>query len=204
MKRIIWMTALLLSLVPSVFAQSYKTLEHHIVVGAGPSWPGEKGADVQALALSLGYGLDIRLSQHFSLMPHIEGRTLVEGAFEGDMDGADYDSFGMFDFSVSARWHFTTEAFPIVVGIAPYVSYATQRDEFYLDAFPSAGINGKAKIRPWDFGLMPSLTLDVMRHLSFGAKANIGLLDVAASYPAFGPLPTRRLLSVEGVLTFRF
>lgn len=200
-KFILYLAALLLPL--GLQAQDYKKLEHNIEAGGGIFLPGGKEGQT-GLAISLGYGLDIRTSQAFSIMPMVGYHCTSETLVRKQLCGADYDNFEFLDISVSARWHTGDGKTPITLGLAPVLSWTLQNDTYYIDGDPTDPFNGKKRLKPFTFGLMPSITFDVCRHFSLGFKANIGLMDATRHYDFAQQQAARHIITTELILRARF
>lgn len=185
------------------FSQEYKTFENNVQLGAGFSWTDDDTSRT-GMTLSLGYGLDIRLSEKFSLMPMLEYRSTSESMIRSGWDGADFNDFNFLDFSLSARWHLSSGKVPVVLGMAPYLSYVLERDTYYVDADPSHPLNGKSKLKPIDVGILPSVSFDVWKHFSLGAKMNIGLQNASEPYSFLHNQEKRYMKSIEVFLRVRF
>lgn len=183
--------------------KDYKKVENNIQIGAGASWT-DNDSGRTGIANSIGYGIDIRLSGRFSLMPMVDWRITSESIIRQGWVGADFNDFSFLDFSVSARWHFDTGGIPVAVGIAPYLSYALDKDQYYIDYDPRHPLGGKAKLKAFDFGLMPSVSCDVWKFLSLGAKANLSLTDTSVRYDFYPNIAPRHIISAEIFARVRF
>ena len=190
MKRLIYsLTAMLLTVTAAAQHNTgYKRFESNLQLGAGlflesgdMAWGENPGA-----TLFLSYGLDVRLSDQWSLMPGA-GIRFQRGQIDRiNNDGSDPDRMCLADVFVSARYHLSSDGAGIVVGLGPAFSFDTCHDTYFIDAYPSDPVNGKEKFRRCDIGLRPSITFLNGEHFQWGFEGNIGLLNVMRQYPESG------------------
>lgn len=190
MKKVIVIATLLVLSFSLVFAQNskaWKRLENNVMLSAGLF--GESGSHAQnvfpGLALRLSDGLDIRLDEHWSVMPGAGIRAQVGEINHIGWVGGDPESMAQADVFVAARYHFIANSSSIVVGLGPALSYMVVPDSYYIDADPTDPLNGKEKFKRFDLGLQPSVTFRHGKHFQWGLEASVGLLNAMKQYPEY-------------------
>lgn len=176
-----------------------KKLEHNIQLGAGVHF--ETGSNAKSFhnvgsGFQLSYGMDVSLSDKWSLMPGIGFR----GCFSPQSflsKGGDFDGMAYADLSLSLRYH--KPASNVIFGLAPVVSYMVVPDIYYVDADPSDPLNGKETFNRADFGVRPSMTFRHGRHFQWGVEAHIGVLNAMRQYPEYNRTGA---ISVHHVMLF--
>ena len=175
-----------------------KKLEHNIRLGTGVSFEtGSHAKSYQNLsaAVQLAYGLDVFLSERFSLMPEVGLRAGMPVFLFAE--GADFDGMAYADLSLSLRYH--KPASNVIYGLAPVVSYMVVPDTYYVDADPSDPLNRKETFNRADFGVRPSMTFRHGRHFQCGVEAHIGILNAMRQYPEYNRTGA---ISVHHVMLF--
>ncbi len=176
-----------------------KKVEHNIQLGTGVHF--ETGSNAKTFhnagaALQLSYGLDVSLSDKWSLMPGVGFRgCFATPAFF--LEGGDFDGMAYADVSLSLRYH--KPASKVVFGIAPVVSYLLVPDVYYVDADPTDSLNGEETFNRTDFGIRPSVTFRAGRHFQWGVEAHIGVLNAMRQYPEYNRTGA---ISVHHVMVF--
>ena len=188
MKRIL-ITLLALMVTQSGWAQEQrvgKRVESNLMFGGGLFLEtGSLGIhESPGAALQLSYGLDVRLNEHWSVMPGAGVRAQRLEINHIGWIGGDPDGMGVIDFSCLARYHFHAEGTDMVVGLGPLLSLFSQ-DTYYIDADPWDPLNSKAKWNRWWIGLKPSLVFQTGKHWQWGLEANIGLRNQMRQYPEY-------------------
>ena len=190
---------LLLSLL--VFAASLSAqplrLEHNLQLGLGTYvYGGDYHALFQSghLAHRISYGLDIYGSDRWSVMPEIGGKIYWEGILAIGANGADFDGFTYLDFTVSGRYHLEDGT---VLGLGPMLSYTWTPDRYHPNYDPMASISGKAKNKPFNLSIRPSMTFASKGHWHLGVEAEIGLLNVMVQYPEYDQTGNRHLHAIR-------
>ena len=166
---------------------SAKAQESNILIGTGLF--GETGDHAQdtfpGLVLRLSYGLDVSISDQWSVMPGVGIRTQMAKVNEIGWDGGDPDGMSMADVFFQARYHFVSGRARVVLGLGPQFSYMVQPDKYYIDADPFDPRGGKEKFKKWDISLQPSLVLQDGRHWQWGFEASVGLRNMMRPYPEY-------------------
>lgn len=201
-KLLLPIIALFLSSLFALNAQNQKRVEHVLEVGGGLSW-NDDDTDRSGATLSISYGVDFSLNDKFSVMPMVGYRRTSENMIRSGWNGVSLNDFGFIDFSLSARYRLFDGKVPIVVGVGPYISIIQDRDKYSIDYEPNHSLQGKNKLKSIDFGLMPTISFDLNRHLSVGAKMNIGLTNTSEYYREIPRQEDRYLKSAETFLRFR-
>lgn len=189
----------------SASAQNEKKVTPVLEIGAGLSVEAYSGYGecVKGLATELGFGLDIRLDDKWSVMPQI-GHNIMFGdawyLFRGYV-GADYDVFSFYNAAVLGRFKLNDG---VAIGLGPAVYITEGKSTYYIDADPSDPRDGLVKIKPWDIGLRAALTKDYGRHWRIGALANVGLRNMLCQYPDVGIAGRTHLFSLCVTAGFRF
>lgn len=194
--------ALLLATTLGAGAQEkMKQWEHNFYIGSGVLFDGESGRLETGFTGKVGYGLNCYFNRRWSLMLGADYR--VEGAhlFHYQGEGSDEDIFQYIDVPITMQYHDGH----IALGLAPVLSFCVDRGERYIDANPADPRNGFPEIKMFNLGLQPSLTYQ-WKHLSLGAEAYIGLLDVSDNTGQIrrGSNYKRHFSNVMAVLGVRF
>lgn len=182
---------LLLTLSTSVVSAqenpSWKRLESNIQLGAGLFLESGYLAHEEnpGAVLRLSYGLDIRFSDMWSVMPGVGLRAQLSQIDHFMAVGNDPDGMSLADVFVTARYHFETDGTRMVVGLGPALSYMVLKDTYYVDADPNDPRNGKEKFNRFDLGLQPSITFLRGKHFQWGFEGSIGLLNAMRQYPEY-------------------
>lgn len=189
----------------SLHAQSEKKVTPVLEIGAGLSVKTNSGygESVNGLATEFTLGLEIRLDDKWSVMPQI-GHNLMLNDLKtlfADYIGSDPDYFSFYNAAVLGRYKLEDG---VAIGFGPAVYITEDRDTYYIDANPSDPRNGRAKIKPWDFGLRATLTKDCGKHWRIGALANVGLRNMLCQYPDAGVTGSTHLYSLCFTVGFRF
>ena len=203
MKRFVLVASLMLALCLQAVAQEPARFSHQLQIGAGVAHLG--GADHEnGLAVSIGYGLDIRLTEHLSVMPSVDCRLTSGSLLHGGMAGGFDADFSFLDCGVALCYHCLLCDKPVTFGVGPYWAHALSRDEYYIDSDPFSPLNGCPKIRPDGFGLMPSGQVQLSRHFALGVTAHIGLTDMAEYYSCASFIEAWRISSLQLQACFCF
>lgn len=162
-----------------------KKLEHNIQLGTGVHF--ETGSNAKSFhnvgsGFQLSYGMDVSLSDKWSLMPGIGFRGCFP-ILPFYYVGGDFDGMAYADLSLSLRYH--KPASNVIFGLVPVVSYMVVPDTYYVDADPSDPLNGKETFNRADFGVRPSMTFRHGRHFQWGVEAHIGILNAMRQYPEY-------------------
>lgn len=158
-------------------SRPFKRVENQIQAGAGLFL--ETGKDYRiksqnpGIVLRLSYGLDIRLSDHWSVMPGAGIRAQMGGIFG---DSWDKDNMTLADCFVTARYHLESAGHRIVFGLGPAFSYMLSPVRYHESNFTGE------KYRRSDIGIQPSVTFLRGEHFQWGLEANIGLKDLRIVY----------------------
>lgn len=204
MKRILFVLLTVLCSA-SLQAQSEKKVTPVLEVGAGLSVKTNSGygESVNGLATEFTLGLEIRLDDKWSVMPQIGHNLMLndlKGLF-GDYLGGDPDYFSFYNAAVLGRYKLEDG---VAIGFGPAFYIIEDKDTYYIDADPSDPRNGRAKLKPWDFGLRATLTKDCGKHWRIGALANVGLRNMLCQYPDAGVTGSTHLYSLCFTVGFRF
>ncbi len=154
--------------------------EHNVYIDFGGAKSVTDGDD--PYALHLGYGLNYYIDSHWSVMPGVAYRAKFD---TGDTDdGAiDYDC-SYIDIPIVAQYHLNLfKRSGIVFEFGPVFSFRTSGNEYYIDADPSAPLQGKQIYKNFDFGLQPAVYYQASRHWRLGVKGHIGLINICKQYP---------------------
>lgn len=182
---------LLLTLSTSVVSAqenpSWKRLESNIQLGAGLFLESGYLAHEEnpGAVLRLSYGLDIRFSDMWSVMPGVGLRAQLSQIDHFMAKGNDPDGMSLADVFVTARYHFESDGSRMVFGLGPALSFMTSPDTYYVDADPNDPRNGKEKFNRFDLGLQPSITFLRGKHFQWGFEGSIGLLNAMRQYPEY-------------------
>lgn len=173
--------------------RNWKRLESIFQAGGGMFL--EKGFDASGknpgLALRASYGLDIRLDESWSVMPGI-GTTIMIADIcsyhwdDGSLyapEGADTDIYPCVDVFCDARYRIKGDGPRVVVGLGPGLSYARDKDTYYIDADPSDPRNLDQKFKQFGIWLRPSVMFEFGKHLKLGLEGNIGLNNMRVPHP---------------------
>lgn len=181
-------------------ASARTRLENNFIGGLGLGYLGNK--NTIAAAVKLGYGLDIRLDNVYSLMPTVSLRTISEGLTHIGLVGADYDGFVSLDLGLQSKFYISQS--DLFLAIGPYFSIPLYRDTYYVDYDPSAPIAGLPEFKRFDIGIQPGFYFELSKHLLFGLEANIGLRNMMIQYPEFDVTGSRHISSYLAVLCLHF
>ena len=208
MKRLI-LTTIALVVATASWAQgpgSYKKVENNFLIGTGLF--GETGNRAQRVfpgaVLRLSYGLDVRVSEPWSVMPGVGIRAQLGEINHFGWVGGDPDGMAMADVFCQVRYHFVTEGTRMVVGLGPQCSYMVCPDTYYIDADPSDPRNGKEKFKKWDIGLQPSIVFLSRGHFQWGIEASVGLRNMLRQYPEYDVTGRVHLHNIMFICGWRF
>ena len=201
MKRILFITAILLLSFPAIHAQEYKKVESNLMLNSGTffetgsyygnyNW-GTLFSSTNSFrpwyllfgghVTRLSYGLDIRMSDHWSLMPGVGARIQTASLLGMFAVGGDIDVMAAADAFCVLRYHIPVGDDQIIIGLGPDVSFLS-KDKYYIDADPADPRNGKQKFYRFDYGIQPSVTFRTGKHWQWGLEANIGLRNMRIPY----------------------
>lgn len=208
MKKLITITISLMACI-SLWSQetsSPKRLENNIMIGAGLfGETGNQASDVfPGAVLRLSYGLDLKVSEQWSVMPGAGIRAQLGEVNHIGWVGGDPDGMAMADIFCQARYHFITEGTKMVVGLGPQFSYMTTPDTYYIDHDPCDPRNNKEKFKRWDIGLQPSIVIQSGKHFQWGFEASVGLRNMLRQYPEYNIFGQVRLHNLMVFLGWRF
>ena len=159
-------------------------------------------ASENGLSTSVSAGLDVRLSEAWSVMPRVASRNVSQWDAFASKEGGDPDMYGLVDFSLSLRYHSIDNW---VIGLGPYYCRAINRDAYYIDADPWDILNDKPKIKKNGFGIQPSVENNVGKHWTFGLMADICHTDMRQYYEwQTGTYASKHVSSFEFFVGFRF
>lgn len=181
----------------------YKKVESNIFASVG-TFTEHRGLSDMGMCLNLSYGLDFRFNEHWSLMPRIGYRDMLEDIVHIGWVGGDPDFFSFLDFYITPRYHYSIENTNVVYSIAPVFSKTINQDRYYVDAYPSSPLDGLTKIKPSDFGISSSLLFEIGKHWSLGVEAYFDLGNVSIQYPELDVFPTRYIRHIFFTSAFRF
>ena len=157
------------------------------------------------MVLKLSYGLDIPVADAWSVLPGVGLRDQAADIRHIGWDGGDPDGLVYADAFVLARWHFTPiDGTPTVFSIGPDLSYELTKEKYYIDADPWDDLSGKRKYKPWDIGLLASITFERGAHWQFGAEACLGLRNLLIQYPDLYRTGNRHFHTVMFTCGYRF
>lgn len=195
--------ALIVASVTASAQTSYtgRAIEPSVMIGCGLYMPGPVVDSEYGAALSIGAGVDFRVTDSWSVMTSVMARTVSEFSFFASMDGADPDCFKFLDFGISGRYHISGGP---VVGLGPFLSRTTDADRYYIDADPTSPLGDQPKVKGYDYGLQPSVDFPIGRHFKVGLVGNIGLRNMRITYPDYGASAPLHINSFTIVAGFRF
>lgn len=134
----------------------------------------------------LSYGLDIRLSDCWSVMPGVSWR--VQGGslpFVRSALGVSTASMSVADVFCQGRYLISTDNLNLVLGLGPMFSIMTSTDKYYFEdpnIRESRSYSGCDRLKRWDVGLMPSVSFLIGMHLSLGLEGSFGLTNMLVQY----------------------
>ena len=201
MKRYLCAAAIFLLSLASIRAQEVKKVESNLMFNSGTFFEtGSYGGNFNWGVLfsstnsfrplyllygghvtRLSYGLDIRMSDHWSLMPGVGARVQTASLLGMFGVGGDFDIMAAADAFCVLRYHIPIGEDQIIIGLGPDVSYLS-KDTYYIDADPADPRNGKRKFYRFDYGIQPSVTFRTGKHWQWGLEANIGLRNMRIPY----------------------
>ena len=201
MKRFICVAAVLFFSLSSLQAQEHKRVESNLMINSGTffetgSYYGNMNwcelfsstSSFHPLHLflpghvvRLSYGLDIRMSDRWSLMPGAGLRAQTASLLGMFSIGGDVDVMAAADAFCVLRYHIPVGEDQIIIGLGPDVSFLS-KDTYYIDADPADPRNGKQKFYRFDYGIQPSITFRMGKHWQWGLEANFGLRNVRIPY----------------------
>lgn len=204
MKRYIHiLSALLLSVAAS--AQE-KAVQSSFMIGAGLF--GETGSSAENVfpgaVLRLSYGLDVKVSETWSVMPGAGYRIQLGEINHIGWVGGDPTGMEMADIFCQARYHFGSGGHSTVAGLGPQFSYMVLPDTYYIDADPNDPRNGKETFGKWDIALQPCIIFQRGKHWQWGFEASVGLRNMLRQYPEYNVSRTVRLHNLMLVCGWRF
>lgn len=185
---------------------SPKRLENHFMIGAGLF--GETGNQARDIfpgaVLRLSYGLDVKLTDNWSLMPGAGIRAQLGEVNHIGWLGGDPEGMSMADLFCQARYHFVLADTKTVIGLGPQFSYMVSPDTYYVDADLDDPRNGKEKFERWDIGLQPSIVFQKGKHWQWGFEASVGLRNMLRQYPEYNVSGSVHLHNLMFICGWRF
>ena len=164
---------------PALLGQE-KRVYNHIDLSVGGFFEGGKNVQSPGIAIRLGYGADIKLTDRFSLMPGagVRGQKAALGVL-GNKGGSS-DGLLFTDVLCQARYHFKH----IIIGLGPNVSFAVANMNYGVENYgdPTHPLVGKKQFSTIDVGLVPSISVPFGKHWEFGVEAIIGLTNMRIRY----------------------
>lgn len=222
MKRLLFAAAILLISFPAIQAQEIKKVESNLMINSGTffetgSYAGNldwfellSSADsfrptyllLPGHVSRLSYGLDIRMSGRWSLMPGAGLRVQTASLLGMFAIGGDVDMMAAADAFCVLRYHIPVGEDQIIIGLGPDVSFLS-KNTYYIDADPNDPRNGKPKFYRFDYGIQPSVTFRTGKHWQWGLEANFGLRNMRIPYelsyiPSWQPDAEPAQVSVKG------
>ncbi|MBO4752958.1 MAG: PorT family protein [Bacteroidales bacterium] len=176
MRKIIIFILFLITLF-SVSAQE-KRWENNFYLGQGFILDYKDGEGEEGVSIVAGYGLSYRMSPHWSVMPGVAYRSVIEGALYEYFDGYDYDSFSFLDVPFLVRYHTGVGKRYFTFGFGPVLSFCTNNDTYYMDADPRSPLNNLNKCKTFSLGLQPTASYQFARHFSVGIDGYICLTNL--------------------------
>ena len=185
---------------------SQKRLENHFMIGAGLfGETGNQARDVfPGAVLRLSYGLDVKLTDNWSLMPGAGIRAQLGEVNHIGWLGGDPEGMSMADLFCQARYHLILADTKTVIGLGPQFSYMVSPDTYYVDADPDDPKNGKEKFERWDIGLQPSIVFQKGKHWQWGFEASVGLRNMLRQYPEYNVSGSVHLHNIMFICGWRF
>ena len=183
-----------------------KRLESNIQIGTGLfAETGQWGREeFPGAVLRLSYGLDVWLSEKWSVMPGAGIRAQMGQINHIGWVGGDPDGMSMADLFCQARYHFDADGTKMVVGFGPQLSFMTSTDRYYVDADPGDPLNHKEKFKRCDIALQPSVVFQTGKHFQWGFEASLGLRNMMRQYPEYNRTGSIHLINVMVTCGWRF
>lgn len=167
-----------------------KPLENNVQLGVGVYIESGEASMIHrnpGQVWKLSYGLDIRLSDHWSVMPgvgwRVQGGTLP---FVQLATGSSAASMSAADVFCQGRYLINSGKVNVVIGLGPQLSFMTTTDKYYFEdpnIRESRSYSGCDRLNRWDVGIMPSIGFLIGNHLSLGLEGSIGLTNMLVQYP---------------------
>ena len=205
MKRFFYIVLSFLLLNVAASAQE-KAVQSNLMIGAGLF--GETGNHAENVfpgaVLRLSYGLDVRVSEGWSVMPGAGYRIQMGEINHIGWVGGDPTGMEMADIFCQARYHSESDGIRTVIGLGPQFSYMTVPDTYYIDADPSDPRNGKEEFKRWDVALQPSIVFRSGKHWQWGFEASVGLRNMLQQYPEYNVSGAVHLHNLMIICGWRF
>ena len=163
-----------------------KKWEHNIYVGAGLMMKSEDSHSHQGLSLKAGYGLGYFFNGQWSVMPGLAVRNVEENPFAEAADGADEDGFTILDVPIVARYNVGNGTGSFTFGLGPVLSFCIDNETYYIDADPSSPLNKLNKCKTFSVGLQPSISYQMLKHLSIGLDGYYCLTNIKDTHGLTG------------------
>ena len=155
-----------------------KRWENNFYLGQGFIMDYKDGEGEDGVSIVAGYGLSYRMSPHWSVMPGVAYRSVIEGGPFEYYDGHDYDSFTFLDVPLLVRYHTGVNKRYFTFGFGPVFSFCTNNDTYYMDADPRSPLNDLKKCKTFSLGLQPTVSYQFARHFSVGLDGYICLTNL--------------------------
>ena len=201
MKRILFAACIFLLSLTSIQAQEHKKVESNLMFNSGTffetgsyygnlNWSElfspQRTCRPSSLLLPghvfrISYGLDVKMNEHWSLMPGAGVRVQTASLLGMFAIGGDVDVMAAADAFCALRYHLQAGTCRIIFGLGPDVSDLTT-STYYIDADPMDPRNGIPKFYHFDYGIQPSITFRMGKHWQWGLEANFGLRNMRIPY----------------------
>ena len=133
------------------------------------------------LTIKLGYGINYYFNDYFSIFPSVAYHSDMGSALNVK-DGADDDDFSFIDVPIIFQARIDAEGGgKLMLGVGPVFSFLVENDQYYIDSDPWNPLDGKDKIKNFNFSISPCLAYE-LKHFRIGVELQFGLIDVEKKY----------------------
>lgn len=197
--RRLFLACALLCMALSAQAQ-HRPITHHAFAGLGLLIDSEGSHSNVGITAKAGYGMNIRLSERWSVMPGVGVREMTERPFY-DEDGGDDDHFVFLDVPVMLQYHLSATPDGWMFGLGPVFSFCLDNEHHYVNAIPDGYYSEQNKIHTFSVGVQSGVAYQ-FKHFRIGIEGNIGLADIARKDKRF--TESKHLHDVMLVVGYRF
>ena len=205
--RIIAAALASLVLLQGAFAQTapQKPVQFHIRMGGGIfAETGSATGWSPGLVTRISAGVEKSIANDWSVMAGGGYRGQLSDIAHAGWQGNDPDGLSLADAFLVGRYRLDNGRNAFVFGLGPQISFVTTNDTYYIDADPNHPLAGRKKFKNTDYGIQPSVYMEIGKHWELGIEGCFGLRNMRIRYPDFSTSGTIRMHNLMVSAGFRF
>lgn len=204
--RIIAAAFAALVFIQGVSAQnSGKPVQVHIRIGGGVFAETGSATDWSpGLVTRVSAGVEKSIADDWSVMAGGGYRSQLSDIAHAGWQGNDPDGLSLADAFLVGRYRIDNGRNAFVFGLGPQISFVTTNDTYYIDADPNHPLAGRKKFKNADYGIQPSVYMEIGKHWELGIEGCFGLRNMRIRYSDFSTSGTIRMHNLMVCAGFRF